>query len=150
MGALAEQAGGRTSAIAPPPDAAEFRAAIEQAFELAELDDAIGPAICAADPRLRFEFTDGSALNVWAGPDRRLRWSFEPVEWTPKLVLSMSPATANRYLQGRESLAIAIAHGQVKVRGSTRAALRSLPATRLLGEPYRRVVAGGSFPSLAL
>lgn len=141
--------GGTRTGSAAAPDAAEFRAAIERAFELAEADEAIGPAICATEPRLRFEFTDGELLHVWAGADGHLRWSFEPVEWAPKLVLSMSTDTANRYLQGRESLAIAIAHGKVKVRGGARAALRYLPATRMLCEPYRRVVAAG-FPSLAV
>ena len=52
----------------------------------------------------------------------------------------MSADIANRYLQGRESLAIAIARGQVRSRGEARAALRYLPAARLICEPYRRVI----------
>ena len=43
----------------------------------------------------------------------------------------MSAEVANRYLQGRESLAIAIARGQVRCRGESRAALAYLPAARL-------------------
>lgn len=131
------------------PSATAFRAAVERAFELADSDEDIGPAICAANPRLRFEFTDAKlAFNVWAGDDGRLHWKFGDVEWTPKLTLAMSIATANRYLQGDESLAVAIAHGEVEVRGATRAALRYLPATQMLREPYRRVVAD-DYPELA-
>ena len=60
----------------------------------------------------------------------------------------MSAEVANRYLQGRESLAIAIARGQVRCRGGSRAALPYLPAARLICEPYRRVVEA-EFPDLA-
>jgi hypothetical protein len=147
MGAVAASGGTRTTSAADV-GAEDFRAALERAFELAESDEVIGPAICATNLRLKFEFTDGHALHVWAGADGHLRWSFDPVEWTPELVLAMSISTANRYLQGRESLAIAIARGQVKVRGGSRAALRYLPAARMLSEPYRQVVAA-QFPMLA-
>ena len=61
----------------------------------------------------------------------------------------MPAEVANRYLQGRESLAIAIAHGQVSCKGDSRVALLYLPATRLLCEPYRRVVET-EFPALAV
>lgn len=129
-------------AVAEEIDASEFRAAVERAFELAESDEKIGPAICAAKPRLRFVFTDSDlVLHVWAQDDGRLRWSFDAVEWQPKLTLTMSMQTANRFLQGSESIAVAIARGEVKVLGSAQAALRYLPATRMLREPYRRVIA---------
>jgi hypothetical protein len=55
---------------------------------------------------------------------------------------------ANRFLQGRESLAIAIARGRARYRGESHGALLGLPATRLLCEPYREVVRSG-FPELA-
>ena len=48
----------------------------------------------------------------------------------------MTAEVANRYLQGRESLAIAIARGQVGCRGVADALLY-LPAARLICEPYR-------------
>ena len=60
----------------------------------------------------------------------------------------MTSEVANRYLQGRESLAIAIARGKVRCEGDSRSALLYLPAVRLLCEPYRRIVANG-FPALA-
>jgi len=63
------------------------------------------------------------------------------------LVLQMPTPIANRFLQGSESIAIAIARGQVRFSGESRAALRYLPATRLLAGPYRRVVER-DFPDL--
>jgi hypothetical protein len=59
----------------------------------------------------------------------------------------MPTAIANRFLQGSESLAIAIVRGQVRCSGESRAALQYLPAARLLGGSYRRVVER-DFPDL--
>ena len=128
----------------------EFRVALERALVEADGDDRIGPLICATKLRLRFVFTDiDLELNLASSEDEhRLRWSFGAPPWEPKLTLTMSSAVANRYLLGRESLAIAIARGEVRVRGESRAALLYLPAARLIGEPYRRVVESG-FPALA-
>jgi hypothetical protein len=139
----------RSNRAAPRP--ADFRAALELALAEADADERIGPLIRATKLRLRFEFTDSDlALNLAAGEgDRNLTWSFakEP-GWVPKLELEMDSGVANRYLQGRESLAIGIARGQVRVRGESRVALLYLPAARLICEPYRRVVEA-DFPELA-
>ncbi len=133
--------------------AAQFRAALEQALATADADQRTGPLIAATRLRMRFEFTDcGLTLNVASGVEsgeHNLRWSFDEVEWEPKLTLSMSSTVANRYLQGAESLAIAIAHGEVRVRGESRIALLYLPATQMICEPYRRAVEA-DFPALAI
>jgi hypothetical protein len=130
----------------------EFRAALDQALRSADADERIGPAICATRLRIRYEFTDaGLALNVAAaGGAHNLSWSFgEDPGWRPELELAMDAEVANRYLQGAESLAIAIARGQIRLRGDSRTALRYLPAMRLLCDPYRRAVET-DFPSLAV
>ncbi len=121
----------------------ELRAALDKALALADADERLGPRIRATGLRMRFDFPDaGIVLHVGAADDdHNLSWSFdETPKWRPRLELEMSADTANRYLQGRESLAIAIARGQVRSRGETRAALRYLPAARLICEPYRRVI----------
>ena len=130
--------------------ATEFRAALERALTEADVDDRIRPLLCATRMRLRLVFTDiALALNIAASPDdQRLEWSFGPVDWEPRLTLEMEIEVANRYLLGRQSLAIALARGEVRVRGDTRTALLYVPATRLICEPYRRVVETG-FPALA-
>jgi hypothetical protein len=61
----------------------------------------------------------------------------------------MDSATANAYLQGKESLAVAIARGKVRCSGESRVALLYLPALRLVVEPYRRLVRE-RYPHLAL
>jgi hypothetical protein len=132
-------------------DSAQFRAALGSALERADDDDRIRPLLRAAGLRLRFEFPDvGLVLNVAiADDDDRLVWSFsDEVEWQPKLELTMDAAVANRFLQGRESLAIALARGQASCRGESKTALLYLPATRLLCEPYRNAVRAG-YPALA-
>ncbi len=129
---------------------AEFRAALEQALSDADADQRIGPVVGATRLRLRFEFTDCDlALNVAAAEHgRNLAWSFDDDPgWAPKLVLEMDSAVANRYLQGLESLAIAIARGEVRLRGESRVALLYLPAARLLCDAYRRAVEA-DFPAL--
>ena len=96
----------------------------------------------AAGLRLRIACPDvGLVLNVAASdePDRHLRWSFDDRgDWKPKLELEMSAEVANRYLQGRESLAVAIAQGRIRCRGESHSALLLVPAARLIVEPYRR------------
>ena len=140
---------GRVSTGAGLP-VSEFRAALDEALAAADADERIGPLIGATELRLRLEFTDlEPGLNIAAGEaEHNLIWSFGEPEWTPKLVLQMAAAVANRYLLGRESLAIAIAHGQVRVHGGSRVALLYLPATRLLCEAYRKVVED-HYPALA-
>jgi hypothetical protein len=128
----------------------DFRAALERALEGADADERIGPLIASTRLRMRFEFTDsGLALNIAAGGagDRNLRWSFGEADWSPKLELKMDTETANRFLQGRESLAIAIARGRARAHGESGVALLALPATRLLCESYREVVQS-EFPGL--
>lgn len=128
----------------------ELRKALDRALTEVDADERLGPLIGATGLRMRFEFTDiDLALNVAsADDDHNLSWSFaEQPEWQPKLVLRMTSEVANRYLQGRESLAIAIARGQLRCDGESRAALLYLPAARLLSGPYRRIVET-EFPDL--
>jgi hypothetical protein len=129
----------------------DFRSALDLALTEADADERLGPLLSATHLRMRFEFTDaGLGLNVAAGEEgHNLSWSFGAATWPARFVLSMSVPVANRVLQGAESLAIAIAHGQVRCSGESRAALRYLPATRLLADPYRRVLAR-DFPDLLI
>ena len=131
-------------------DAEAFRAALDGALAEVGADERIGPLIGATNMRLRFVFTDADLeLNLAAAEgDQALEWSFGAVSWEPKLTLTMDTDVANRYLLGQESLVIALARGQVSVRGDSRSALLYLPATRLLSGPYRRVVES-TYPALA-
>jgi hypothetical protein len=127
--------------VAPAAD--EFRAALDRALSLADSDERVGPLIAATKLRMKFVFPDlGLVLNLVAGgdSDHNLRWSFGEADWLPQLELEMDSDTGNRFLQGTESLAVAIARGRARASGEPRSALLALPATRLLVEPYRQVV----------
>ncbi len=124
--------------------ATEFRELLDATLLELDVDQKAGPLLRATGMRVRFEFPDlGMVLNVAASeaPDHHLRWEFsDAVDWEPKLNLSMDSQIANAYLQGKESLAIAIARGRVRYKGDARCALLYVPALRLVVAPYRRLV----------
>jgi len=124
--------------------AAEFRHLLDEVLTETDADEHAGPLLRAADLRVRFEFPDlPLVLNLAATEegDHHLTWQFsDQVDWKPKLTLMMGSEVANAYLQGKESLAIAIARGRVQATGDTRSALVYIPALRLLVSSYSRVV----------
>ena len=124
--------------------ATELREVLERLLAAADDDDRIGAVLRAARMRARFHFTDlGLYLNVSSADDdgHCIAWSFSRRSpWEPQVVLRMDSEVANGWLQGRESLAIAIARGRVRCSGDARAVLFFIPIAKLLGEPYRRLV----------
>jgi hypothetical protein len=137
MGTVAATRSRRSSAT-------EFRELLDEVLSQLDADEKSGPLLRATGLRVRFDFPDlGMVLNVAASeePGHHLRWEFsDAVDWEPKLNLSMDSQIANAYLQGKESLAIAIARGRVRYNGETRCALRYVPALGLVVAPYRRLV----------
>lgn len=134
-------------------DAAQLRQLIDHALADVDGDQRVGPMLSASQMRIRLEISDlDLTVDVAAvsdSADHHLRWGFAEPDWEPKLSLSMDSATANAYLQGSESLAIAIARGRVRCQGESRVALLYLPLLRLFVEPYRRAVRE-SAPALAV
>ena len=134
--------------MAPRPS---IRALLDQALSELDADDKSGPLLRAAGLRIRLEFPDlDLVLNVAASeePAHHLRWSFsDAVDWEPKLSLRMDSRIANAYLQGKESLAIAIARGRVRFSGDTplRAPLRARAAPRRGAVPASS--SAGSIPT---
>jgi hypothetical protein len=125
--------------------AAELTEVLDRLLRRADADEQIGPLLRAARMRTRFVFTDlGVRLNLASASkdlDRCLEWSFaDRPPWTPLLSLEMDSAVANSYLQGLESLPVAIARNRVRCRCDTRAALQFLPAAQLLSAPYRELI----------
>jgi hypothetical protein len=147
---------GRARAVAEGPrfaSAEELREVLEALLGSVDSDERAGTLFRAAAPRLRLEFTDRDLILNLApgeGKGQSLRWRFgDDVDWEPRLRLWMDSTTANRYLQGAESLAIAIARGRVRFQGDSRTALLYVPTLRLLVDPYRRLVAE-RFPRLVV
>jgi hypothetical protein len=123
---------------------AEFRGLLDDVLRAVDDDERAGAALEATDLRIRFEFPDlALVLQVAASddPDRYLEWSFDDdPSWQPRLEIEMDSAVANGYLQGKDSIAVALARGKVRCRGESRFALLYLPAIRLLVGPYRRLI----------
>jgi len=54
--------------------------------------------------------------------------------------MEMSSETANRYFQGKENVAMAIARRRIKTGGDVKAALSIMPITKPIFERYRAMV----------
>ncbi|HEY2439637.1 MAG TPA: hypothetical protein VGI07_05375, partial [Solirubrobacteraceae bacterium] len=61
----------------------------------------------------------------------------------------MSSDIANRYFQGKENVAIAIARRRIKAGGDVKAALAIIPITKPLYARYREMIAA-DYPHLEL
>ena len=131
----------------------EFREVIDRTFALMSDDPDMGPRLRDADTPQRFEFTDlDLVVNIRAGgadePNLAWEWSDE-VDWEPKVRMTMSSETANRYFQGKENVAIAIARRRIKAGGDVKAALALIPITKPLYKRYTDMVAA-DYPHLKL
>src|SRR5205823_10773977 len=108
-------------------------------------DADMGPSLRAADTPQRFEFTDlEMVVNIRSGSDGEpnLSWEWsDDISWEPKVKMAMSSDTANRYFQGKENVAIAIARRRIKAGGDVTAALKIFPITKPVFALYREMVA---------
>ncbi len=123
---------------------AEFREVMDKTFTLMSDDPDMGPRLRDADAPQRFEFPDVDlVVNIRAGsaeePNLAWEWSDE-VSWEPKVRMTMSSETANRYFQGKENVAIAIARRRIKAGGDVKAALAILPITKPVFAHYRAMI----------
>lgn len=131
--------------------AREAREVLDALLSRVDADERAGGLLRAASARIRLELTDlGLTVNLMPADEggRNLSWRFDDeVPREARLRIAMDSETANAYLQGRESLPIAIARGRVRCDGDARAALLYFPALRLLVEPYRGLLSE-RFPAL--
>ena len=132
----------------------EFREVMDRVFGLMDSDPDMGPKLRAADVPQRFEFPDvDMVVNIRAagtGEDSNLYWEWtDDVDWSPKVRMTMSSAIANKYFQGKENVAMAIARRRIKTGGDVKAALSLIPITKPIYERYRAVVVD-EYPHLAV
>ena len=123
----------------------EFREVMDRIFTMMDTDPDMGPKLRDADVPQRFEFEDMDlVVNVRAAhPDeeRHIVWVWsDDVEWEPKVRMTMSSETANKYFQGKENVAIAIARRRIKTGGDVKAALALIPITKPVYARYTEVV----------
>ena len=133
---------------------AQFREVMDRTFAMMSEDAEMGPQLRAADVPQRFDFPDaGLVVNIRAareGEDGNLHWEWsDDVDWEPRVRMTMSTEIANRYFQGKENVAMAIARRRIKTGGDVRAALALIPITKPVFERYRELVER-EFPHLAV
>ncbi len=124
----------------------EFRQVLDRVFSTMDEDPDVGPRMRAAEVSQRLEFTDfGLVINIRAGrpgEQGNLHWEWaDQVDWSPKVRMAMSSQTANRYLQGRENVVLAILRGRIRTAGDLTAALQLIPITKPFYEHFRAVIA---------
>jgi hypothetical protein len=132
----------------------EFVEVMDRTFAMMSEHGEMGPSLRAADVPQRFEFPDlDLVVNIRAthdGEPGNLRWAWtDDVDWEPQVQMSMSSETANRYFQGRENIAMAIARRRIRTSGDVTAALALLPLIKPVFERYSALVAA-EYPHLAV
>lgn len=125
---------------------------MDRVFQMMSDDPEVGPRLREANFTQRYGFEDVDlVLNVRAGrpgEQANLSWAWsDEVDWSPRVRMTMSSRTANRYFQGRENIAYAIARRRIKTSGDLKAALELIPITRPIHARYRSLVAA-EYPHL--
>jgi hypothetical protein len=133
---------------------AEFREVMDRIFTMMSDDPEMGPKLRDADVPQRFEFPDvDMVVNIRAAgtdEDSNLYWEWsDDVDWSPTVRMTMDSTTANKYFQGRENVAMAIARRRIRTGGDVKAALTLIPVSKPIYERYRAVVAD-EYPHLAV
>ena len=123
----------------------EFREVMDKVFGLMDADPDMGPKLRDADVPQRFEFTDvDMVVNIRAAEDAEdgnLHWEWtDDVDWEAKVRMAMSSETANKYFQGKENVAMAIARRRIKTGGDVKAALALIPITKPIYARYTALV----------
>jgi hypothetical protein len=123
----------------------ECREVIGRAFELMSTDPDMGPKLREADTPQRWEFPDlDLVVNVTVadgGPEGNLRWAWsDDVSWEPEVLMTMDSAVANRYFQGKENIAMAVARRRIKTSGNVKKALALVPVTKPVFAKYREML----------
>jgi hypothetical protein len=129
----------------------EFREVMDRTFALMRDDPEVGPRMRQADCPQQYRFPDFEmVVSIRPGglDEPNLTWEWgDGVSWEPRIKLEMSSDTANRYFQGKENVAIAIARRRIKASGDVKAALAIIPLTKPLFARYREMIAA-NYPHL--
>ena len=124
----------------------EFREVMDRTFGLMSTDPDIGPKLRDAETPQRFEFPDVDlVVNINARDEvvdgQNLVWEWsDDVPWEPEVKMSMDSDVANRYFQGKENVAMAIARRRIKTSGNVKKALALIPITKPVYAMYRAML----------
>ena len=126
-----------------PKNAQEFREVMDHVFQLMSTDPDMGPKLRDAQTPQRFEFPDldlvvniTSAVDNSGGNNLVWEWS-DDVDWEPDVKMTMDSDVANKYFQGKENVAMAIARRRIKTSGNVKKALALIPITKPVYAMYR-------------
>jgi putative sterol carrier protein len=108
-------------------------------------DPEMGPKLRDSETPQRFEFPDVDlVVNVTYNDDEStdcLKWQWsDDIPWEPEVTMVMDSDIANRYFQGKENIAMAIARRRIKTSGNVRKALAIVPITKPVFARYREMV----------
>jgi SCP-2 sterol transfer family len=129
-----------------PKNAKEFREVMDRVFEMMSTDPDMGPKLRDADTPQRFEFPDlDLVVNITAADDNsdgnNLVWEWsDDVAWEPDVKMVMDSDVANKYFQGKENVAMAIARRRIKTSGNVKKALALIPITKPVYAKYRAML----------
>jgi hypothetical protein len=124
----------------------EFREVMDRVFELMSTDPDMGPKLRDARTPQRFVFPDvDKVVNITfaedEGGDQNLRWEWtDDVPWEAEVEMKMDSAVANKYFQGKENVAMAIARRRIKTSGNVKKALALIPITKPVFDQYRELL----------
>ncbi len=124
----------------------EFREVMDRVFEIMSTDPEMGPQLRDAETPQRFEFPDldlvvnvAHASSPQDGHNLRWEWS-DDIDWEPEVQMTMDSEVANRYFQGKENVAMAIARRRIKTSGNVKKALALIPITKPVYAKYREML----------
>ncbi len=131
----------------------ELKEVMDKTFAMMSEDEDMGPKLKAAETPQRFEFNDMDlVVNIRGtreGEEGNLHWVWsDEIDWEPRVRMSMSAETANKYFQGKENVPIALTRRRIKAGGDVKAALALMPITKPVFERYRAMVEA-DYPHLA-
>jgi hypothetical protein len=123
----------------------EFREVMDRAFGLMSEDPDMGPKLREARTPQRFVFPDlDQVVNVTYAEEegeQNLRWEWtDDVPWECEVEMKMDSDVANRYFQGKENIAMAIARRRIRTSGDVRKALALVPITKPVFRQYRELL----------
>jgi len=124
----------------------EFREVLDQTFGIMSEDPEMGPKLRDAETPQRFEFPDlDLVVNITSAPEvtdgRHLRWVWsDEAPWEPDVEMTMNSDVANRYFQGSENIAMAIARRRIKTSGNVKKALALAPITKPVFAKYKAML----------
>jgi hypothetical protein len=123
----------------------QFRQLMDRVFTMMDEDPSMGPKLRDADVPMRYDFEDVDLVTniraARAGEQGNLHWEWtDDVDWEPRVKMAMSSETANKYFQGKENVAVAIARRRIKTGGDVKAALALIPITKPVFARYRAML----------